>query len=167
LQVEVKELEPEAAVVAGESGADGSRVRGAAFERERDSDGGEGEDLRGGAGDEVIEKDAEDEEEGVEQFDWGIEFDALFEGDGWVGGDEEVRGLASGELAQAAALLAETGDEFFFGQRGESAEGGDAPAGEGLGVFGSEGEDRQREGGECGGFFASGDDSGGPSGQRR
>jgi hypothetical protein len=55
----------------------------------------------------------------------------------------------------------------FSGQRGEGAEGGDAPADEGLGVLGSEGEDRQRERRERGGFFAGGDDGGGPSGQRR
>jgi hypothetical protein len=63
LQVKMEELDPEAAVVAGKRGADGAGMGGAAFEHEGDGDGGEGEDLRGGAGDEVVEEDAEDEEE--------------------------------------------------------------------------------------------------------
>jgi len=114
LQIEMEETEPEAAVVVREGGADGAGVGAAAFERERDGDGGEGEDLRGSASDEVVEENAEDEEERVEEFDRGVEFDALFEGEGRVGGDEEMRGLASGELTEAAAFLSEAGDQFFF-----------------------------------------------------
>ena len=68
----------------------------AAFKRERDGDGGEGENLRGGAGDEVVEEDAEDEEQRVEEFDRGVKLDALFEGECGLGGDEEVWCLASG-----------------------------------------------------------------------
>ena len=71
-----------------------------------------------------------------------------------------MRGLASGELTEAAAFLAEAGDQLFFGQRGEGAEGGNAPAGEGFCVFGGEGEDGERERGEGFGFFAGGDDGG-------
>ena len=129
LQIEMKETEPEAAVVIGERGTDGAGVGSAAFEHERDGDGGEGENLRGGAGDEVIEEDAEDEEERIEEFDGRVEFDALFESEGRVGGDEEVRGLASGQLTEAAAFLAEAGDQLFFRQRGEGAEGGRCPSG--------------------------------------
>ena len=63
----------------GSAGTDGAGVGAAAFEGERDGDGGEGENLRGGAGDEVVEEDAEDEEERVEELDGRVEFDALFE----------------------------------------------------------------------------------------
>jgi len=160
LEVEMEETEPESAVVIRERGADGAGVSAAAFERERDGDGGEGENLCGGADDEVVEEDTEDEEERVEEFDRGVELDAFFEGEGRVGGDEEMRGLASGELTEAAAFLAEAGDEFFFGQRGEGAEGGDAPAGEGFCVFGSEREDGEREWGEDFLFFSGRDDGG-------
>ncbi len=157
LQIEMKEAEPETAIVAGEGGADGARVGAAAFKGEGDGDGGEGEDLRGGAGDEVVEKDAEDEEERVEEFDRCVELDALFESEGWFGGDEVMRGNSLGELAQAAALLAEAGDEFFFRKTGESAECSDAPAGEGFSVFGGEREDGERQGGKGGGFVSCGD----------
>jgi len=163
LQVEVKEAEPEAAVVAGECGADGSSVGAATVEREPDGDRGEGQNLRRQAGDEVVEEDAEDEEERVEEFDRSVEFGALFEGKGRVGGDEEVWGNSLGELAEEAAGLAEAGDEFFFREGGEGAESEDAPAGEGFGGVGRVGEDRDRERSECGGFFAGGDDGGGPS----
>ena len=41
LQIEMEEAEPEAAVVIGERGTDGAGVGAAAFEGERDGDGGE------------------------------------------------------------------------------------------------------------------------------
>ena len=107
LQIEMKETEPEAAVVIGERGTDGAGVGSAAFEHERDGDGGEGENLRGGAGDEVIEEDAEDEEERVEELHGRVEFDALFESEGRVGGHEEALGFSASQLAQALAFLAQ------------------------------------------------------------
>ena len=128
-------------------------------------DGGEGEDLPGGAGNKVVEEDAEDEEERVEQLDRGVEFGAFFKGEGRIDGDEEVRGFSARELAEAAAGLAEAGDKFFFGQSGERAEGEDAPAGEGFCVVGREGKDGERERGEGSGFLTDGNDGGGPSGK--
>jgi hypothetical protein len=165
LQVEVEEAEPKAVVVTGKRGADGAGVSATAVESQRDGDGGEGEDLRGGAGDEVIEENAEDEEERVEELDGGVEFGAFFKEEGRRGRDEEVRGFSASELAEEAARLAEAADEFFFRKGCEGAEGEDAPAGEGLGGFGREGEDGERERGERGGFFTGGDDGGGPSGK--
>ena len=69
-------------------------------------------------------------------------------------------------MTEAAAFLAEAGDQLFFGEGGEGAEGGDAPAGEGFGVFGGEVEDGEGQMLEGGGFFACGDDGGGPSRHR-
>ena len=138
---------------------------GSAFESEGDGSRGEGENLRSGAGNEVVKKDAENEEERVEDLDGRVELNALLEGEGRVGGNEKVRSFSTGELAKAAALLAQAGDEFFFRQGGKSAKGGDAPAGEGFGMVWDEGKDSERQRGEGGGFFTCGDNGGGPSGE--
>ena len=166
LQVEMEEAEPESTVIARQRGADSARVGAAAFENKSDGDGCEGENLRSSTGDEVVEENAENEEERIEELDWSVELGALFKGERWIGGNEEVPGFSASELAEATAGLPESGDEFIFGQSGERAEGEDAPASEGLGIVRRDGEDGERERSKCGSFFAGGDDGGGPSSER-
>lgn len=163
LQVEMEEAEPKAAVVAGECGTHGAGVGGAAVKSEGHCDGGEGEDLGSRARDEVVEQNAEDEEERIEELDGSVEFGALLEIERRVRRDEEVRSFSAGKLTKTAAGLAEAGDEFFFREGCEGTEGEDAPADEGFCVFGHKGEDGERERGQGGGFFTGGDDGGRPS----
>ncbi len=136
LQVEVEELEEDGAVGEGEGGFEGADVVWcggvrAGVESEAEGEGGEGEGVGLGAEEDLVEHGAEDEEEGVEEVDGGVEGEVLFEGEDGLDGHHEVGVLAEGEPAEAFAVLAEADDEVDFGDGGEVGEGVQAPELEG------------------------------------
>ncbi len=83
-----------------------------------DGEAGEEEGAGAGAEDELVEHGAEDEEEGVEVVDGGVEGEVLGEGEDGFGGDEEVGFFASGEAEEAMTFFAEAGDDVGGGEGG-------------------------------------------------
>jgi hypothetical protein len=166
LEIEVEELEEDLALEDGEGGLEGADVFAATIEAEGEGEAGEGQGSVAGAGEELVEHGAEDEEERIEELDGGVEGEELLEGEGGLFGNEEVGEFAAGEETEALAGLAEADDELDFWEGGELAEGCEAPEGESFGLGRGEREGGEREIVQEFFFFCGRDENGGSGGGR-
>ena len=78
-QIEMKKLDPELLVGGRQCRPDGAGMRASAIERQHNGDGGQREDTRLRTQDQLVQHDAHDKEQRVQQLDRRIEFHLLFE----------------------------------------------------------------------------------------
>src|SRR5579859_2236975 len=111
--------------------------------------------ARLGTHDKLIEHDAKNEKQRIEQLYRGIQLHVFLQHEAGLERRKQMRGFSAGQQAQFFTGLSQPGYELCFRQVAECTKGSDTPHGEGFRMLWGKVEHCEGQGGERGGFHPS------------